>query len=176
MSNAEHSDENKFRIVDKRRFTSSGEPVAVSASGSESSPVPEPKKSEPTIGAGQSKAGHQTEKQDVEARSSQHTAQKKSAKPRESVSGGNMEIDFSSFVVSLATQAMMMLGEVPHPESGKRGVNMEAARQTIDILGLLEDKTQGNLTDAEAHLLSEALTSLRLAFVGITKASQTPRA
>lgn len=79
------------------------------------------------------------------------------------------EVDFSSFVISLATQVVIHLGEIPHPESNQRMENLEAARQTIDILALLEDKTVGNLSQDESHLLKEALTSLRMAFVNKSK-------
>lgn len=79
------------------------------------------------------------------------------------------EVDFSSFVISLATQVVIHLGEIPHPESNQRVENFEAARQTIDILALLEEKTVGNLSQDESHLLKEALTSLRMAFVNKSK-------
>lgn len=75
------------------------------------------------------------------------------------------KIDFVSFVVSLGTQALVMLGEMPSPDTRLPAVNLEAAKQTIDILGLLEEKTKGNLTPEEEKLLSEILATLRMAFV-----------
>jgi hypothetical protein len=74
-------------------------------------------------------------------------------------------VDFPSFVISLATQALVMLGEVPHPETNLVAKNIPAARQTIDILAMIEEKTKGNLSDDEKQLLEEVLSSLRLTFV-----------
>lgn len=81
----------------------------------------------------------------------------------------NLSVDFSSFVISLATQAMMLLGEIENPETKERAVNTEAARQTIDILGMLEDKTRNNLSADEQKLLGDVLASLRMAFVSKVK-------
>ena len=80
-----------------------------------------------------------------------------------------MKLDFTSFIMSLAHQAVVLLGEAPNPETNLVATNIEAARQTIDILGILEDKTKGNLNDAEKNLLDEVLTGLRMAYVKKTK-------
>ncbi|MCC6748674.1 MAG: DUF1844 domain-containing protein [Deltaproteobacteria bacterium] len=73
-------------------------------------------------------------------------------------------IDFSTFVLSLSTSALVLLGEAPDPE-GNRQRDLPLARQTIDILGILEEKTRGNLTDDEQRLLADVLYDLRLRFV-----------
>jgi hypothetical protein len=75
-------------------------------------------------------------------------------------------INFPSFIVGLATQAMMLLGEIPEPQSGQMlPPNLSAARQTIDVISLLQQKTSGNLTEDESKLMQDVLTSLRLAYV-----------
>lgn len=75
-------------------------------------------------------------------------------------------IDFSTFVISLSTSALVNLGAIPSPEGGfapaDRHVAAALARQTIDILGMLEQKTRGNLTGDEERLLHEALVDLRI--------------
>lgn len=76
-----------------------------------------------------------------------------------------LDVDFSSFIVGLATQVLVMLGEIPHPETGLTVKQLDAAKQTIDILALLEIKTQGNLTGDEQQLLGEILASVRMAYV-----------
>ncbi len=73
--------------------------------------------------------------------------------------------DFSTLVVSLATSAMLYLGDIPDPEGGKPTVNLQLARHTIDTLAMLEEKTQGNLSEEEASLLSRFLYDLRVRFV-----------
>ncbi len=72
---------------------------------------------------------------------------------------------FAQLVMQQANMAMMLLGKVPHPESGKAVQDLEAARLFIDQLEMLEAKTKGNLTKPEAGLLKQSLMSLRLAFV-----------
>jgi hypothetical protein len=74
-------------------------------------------------------------------------------------------IDFATFVVSLSHSAVMHMGEAPHPESGKVERNMTLAKQNIDLLALLEEKTKGNLTGDEERLLHQVLFDLRLRFV-----------
>ncbi len=78
-------------------------------------------------------------------------------------------MDFSTFVLSLASSAMVQLGEVPAPDSSAPAIDLPAARQIIEILGMLEEKTRGNLEEAEARLLSSLLYDLRVAFVDAQK-------
>jgi hypothetical protein len=63
----------------------------------------------------------------------------------------------------------MHMGEAPHPESGKVERNMTLAKQNIDLLALLEEKTKGNLTGDEERLLHQVLFDLRLRFVEESK-------
>ncbi len=75
-------------------------------------------------------------------------------------------IDFSTFVLSLATTALIELGLAPDPQTGKpREPNRVLARQTIDSLAMLREKTRGNLDEAEQKLLDGLLTDLRLRYV-----------
>ncbi|MFH0799601.1 MAG: DUF1844 domain-containing protein [Pseudomonadota bacterium] len=75
------------------------------------------------------------------------------------------EINFLTFVLSLATSAQVHLGVVPNPVSGKEEKDMGAAKQTIDILGILQEKTKGNLSDDEDRLLQHVLYDLRMMYV-----------
>ena len=75
------------------------------------------------------------------------------------------EVDFSWYVFTLNYQALVMLGEVPNPETGEVVLNIPAAKHFIDILGMLEEKTKGNLTDSENRMLGDMLANLRLAYV-----------
>jgi hypothetical protein len=74
-------------------------------------------------------------------------------------------IDFSTFVLSLAGSAMVHLGRVPDPTGQSGQVNLEMARQSIDLLVLMRDKTTGNLTPDEASMLERVLHDVRMAFV-----------
>ena len=75
------------------------------------------------------------------------------------------EIDFTTFCVSLASSAFVHLGDIPHPESQKAEPNLVLAKQTIDLLGMLQAKTRGNLTGEEEKLLEHLLADLRLRYV-----------
>jgi hypothetical protein len=81
------------------------------------------------------------------------------------------EIDFTTFVISLGSSAFVHLGEVPHPESQVAAPNLVLAKQTIDILGMLQAKTRGNLTPEEEKLLEHLLLDLRLRYVEKTAAA-----
>jgi hypothetical protein len=75
------------------------------------------------------------------------------------------EIDFGTFVMSLASSVLVHLGELQHPDSEKTEPNLPLAKQTIDILGMLADKTRGNLTEEEQQLLTNLLYDLRMKYV-----------
>jgi hypothetical protein len=75
------------------------------------------------------------------------------------------EVDFNFFVLSLSSSAMMQMGVIPNPLTKKKEKNMEIAKQTIDIIAMLENKTKGNLTQEEDQFLSSILYDLRMKFV-----------
>ncbi len=75
------------------------------------------------------------------------------------------EINFVTFVVSLSTQALMHLGEIPDPMTNQRERDLGAAQHIIDILGMLQDKTRGNLDHDEESLLRSILFDLRMKYV-----------
>lgn len=75
------------------------------------------------------------------------------------------EVNFASFIFSLSTTAMYHLGDFPDPVTKEARQNLAAAKQTIDLLSILEAKTEGNLTADEKQLLEGILYELRLRFV-----------
>jgi hypothetical protein len=75
------------------------------------------------------------------------------------------EITFASLLVSLSSTAFISLGSVPDPESGKTEKNLSLAKQTIDLLGMLREKTRNNLTLEEENLFDHLLHDLRMAYV-----------
>ena len=72
---------------------------------------------------------------------------------------------FANLVLQQSEMALMLMGKVPHPESGQTVRELERARLLIDQLEMLDQKTRGNLTKDEAGLLKQSLMSLRMAFV-----------
>lgn len=79
------------------------------------------------------------------------------------------EINFSTFVISLSTQALMHLGEIADPISGKVAADVPVAKQMIDILGMLKEKTAGNLNASEERLMQDILFDLRMKYVEAVK-------
>jgi hypothetical protein len=81
-------------------------------------------------------------------------------------------IDFQTFVLSLSHSALMHLGEAPDPENGKLEKNLALARQTIDLVSMLEEKTRGNLTGDEERLIGQILFDLRMRYVELSKSKE----
>jgi hypothetical protein len=80
-----------------------------------------------------------------------------------------LQIDLSTFILSLATSAFIHIGLAPDPATQKIEKNLELARQNIELLSLLKTKTKGNLTEDENGLLENLLTEVRLRFVEASK-------
>lgn len=132
-----------FRVADRRRFDSDGN--MREESPAESVPTPEPAREEP-VKRGSAPGG-----------ASGESRQKREQHPT--------DITFSSFVISLATQALMQLGELQPPDGVPLAVDRDGAKQTIDILSMIASKTGGNLDDQEQRLMDEVLHNLRVAFL-----------
>jgi hypothetical protein len=77
-------------------------------------------------------------------------------------------LDFSTFVLGLIGTAYVHLGDAPDPE-GHADRDLLMARQDIDLIGLLQEKTKGNLTGDEERLLEQALCDLRMRYVEVTR-------
>ena len=79
------------------------------------------------------------------------------------------EANFTTFILSLNSSALVHLGQHADPATGGTAKNLPVAKQTIDVLAMLEEKTQGNLTDEERRLLTNVLYELRLLYVKETE-------
>ena len=97
---------------------------------------------------------------------------------------GELSQRFIEFVMMQAQNAALFLGQIPNPQTGKGEVNLELAKMFIDQLGMIQEKTRGNLTNEEAAVLKNTLANLQMAFVevsremreGKTEAAPTPQA
>ena len=81
------------------------------------------------------------------------------------VSSGEMAQRFVEFVMMQAQNAAFMLGQIPHPQTGKAEVNLDMAKLLIDQLVMIQEKTKGNLTTDESKILANALSNLQIVFV-----------
>jgi len=79
-------------------------------------------------------------------------------------------VDFSTHVLSLASSALVALGKMPAPDGETLPLDLETAKHLIDVLGMLEQKTKGNLDEAERKLLASLIYDLRVAYVDAQKA------
>jgi Domain of unknown function (DUF1844) len=138
-----------FKVDDRRRFSSEGE-LKPEFRGSEQQPQP----SEAHAPAGEAaiKLGDAT------------------AGPIPP--GDEPEITFASFMVGLSTQALFHLGEIADPQE-QAHADLPAAQQLIDIIGMLKEKTRGNLDREEQSLIDAILFELRMKYV--ERARQAPR-
>jgi len=95
--------------------------------------------------------------------------EEKAGEHEEAQSSSLPEVNFSSFILSLSSSILLHLGEIADPQSGEKKKDLALAKQTIDIITLLQEKTTGNLTEEEKNLLEHILYDMRMRFV---KASQ----
>ena len=139
MSSEEDKREHQgFTVKDRRRFSETGE----ARSEQHDTPTDAPAAAPPTASHGDSATA---------------TVDPPERPP--------LELNFSMFVISLSTQALAHLGEIPNPIDQQSSVDLGAAQEMIDILGILKEKTKGNLDQSESALLDSVLYELRLRYV-----------
>jgi len=171
-----------FTVTDRRLFTSEGEiRQEVSqeevSSAAASTPQPAPA-AQPDLAPPGSEADAPPAPTAAEQKE-QADAYHKSAKDldaRVELSGHStkeLEMTFERFMASLYMSAMLQLG-LMHEQGGQPRVDLIGARQTIDTLSLLSEKTKGNLTSAEENFLQNCLYELRMAYVEVTNALARP--
>ena len=80
-------------------------------------------------------------------------------------------LSFSTFILSLSTSALMLMGEQLSPENPALPVNLPQAKEIIDILRILEEKTKGNLTEEETNVLRDMLYTLQMKYVELASSS-----
>ena len=137
-----------FRVTDRRRFTEDSEAhEETHASEEAEAAAPEPEPAAP--GAEPGGAGGQSSDEPV---------------------------SFSTFVLGLSTQALLHLGDIESPVSGKVERDLGAARHVIDILGILQAKTKNNLEQAEERLLEAVLYDLRMRYVELVRGTSKEEA
>ena len=162
---AEDGEKDKgFKVADRRRFSAEGE----AKPEVEERPADSPKSGE-KITAQSAQVGPS-----AGARAEASAAYQKAASAQPGAAdAGPQDLTFASFVVGLSTEALALMGEMPHPATGERMHDLLGAQQLIDIIAILQTKTRGNLTHDEEALLEAILFDLRMKYV--EKARQSPR-
>jgi hypothetical protein len=101
------------------------------------------------------------------------------SRPERAHAGGDPLDDptsFLSLIMSLASNAAASLGMMPHPVTGESGVDLKTAKHWIDVLGMLEQKTHGNLDEQEAQVMEGLLADLRMQYVSFSSSPTPPPA
>ncbi len=88
------------------------------------------------------------------------------------IPGADDPASFVNFLSTLATNAAAALGAVPHPATGKRSLDLETGKYWLDVLGMIRDKTKGNLHPQESRLLDGLLGDLRMQYVQLVRATE----
>ena len=179
---AEKKKESEFKVSDRRLFTADGElraveeereeeekamPAAATTTATPAVTAPEP--------ASEAADANAPAPPTASEQQAQHDAYRESARDldrRVELSGHSakeLEVSFEQFMASLYMTAMMQLG-LMHERGGQPAVDIIGARQTIDTLGMLSEKTKGNLTPKEQAFLQNCLYELRMAYVEVTNA------
>ncbi len=180
---ADGGGEQTFRVRDRRQFTSEGErredlpaepevKVDTGAAGAEAPPRPATVR-EPAPPAVPPVAEEPPKKRSLRER----ILGRKGREEEAGVPGPGAappevsaeDINFPNFILSLMTQTLMHMGEIPDPMTQQVHRDLALAKQTIDLIAMLEQKTKGNLTPDEAHLVAEVLYRLRMQFVESAK-------
>ena len=94
-----------------------------------------------------------------------------STSPSSSTESSGVPVTFSSFVISLGSSSLMLMGEQLDPQQSPLPVNLPQAKEIIDLLSVLEEKTKGNLTSEEQAVLRDMLYALRMKYVSLTSKS-----
>jgi hypothetical protein len=154
-----------FTVTDRRLFTADGE-LRSEAAQEEAAP-PVASKAEPEPAAPQAPSAAEQEQQaDAYQKSSQEMGRQVELNGH---SAKDLEITFERFLASLYMTGMLQLG-LMHEQGGQPQLDLIGARQTIDTISLLSDKTKGNLSSKEQNFLQNALYELRMAYVEVTNA------
>lgn len=165
MADEDREKGSTIRIVDKRRFDLEGHERGDADGGDVVENEIKPASVKGSVAqADSAKTTKPIEKPSVENETTDFVMEDDMGEP-----SPEQEITFSSFVVSLATQALMQLGQIKPPPGVNLPVDPMAAKQTIDILTVLQIKTRGNLDAEEDRLLEEVLHSLRIGYVKAAK-------
>src|SRR5436190_10437239 len=93
------------------------------------------------------------------------------AEVQTSTQSGELSQRFIEFVMMQAQNAALFLGQIPNPQTGKGEVNLELAKMFIDQLGMIQEKTRGNLTNEETAVLRNTLSNLQMTFVEVSQQS-----
>jgi hypothetical protein len=161
IGNDDNQDEVSFKVADRRKFNADGsvkEGVVLEAAKAEEKQADQPK------------VETEAATQDLESAETDTPLEVDS--DENEIPGAEDPASFVNFLSTLATNAAAALGALPHPTTGKRTLDLETGKYWLDILGMIKDKTAGNLHPQESRLLDGLLGDLRMQYVQLVKATE----
>ena len=165
----DNEEEVTFKFEDKRKFNADGslrEGVVLEPA---KAPEPAASPSEPATKTSGPVAGHA----DEEAFAADDAGETGDEDYDESdIPGAKDPASFVNFLSTLATNAAAALGAIPHPATGQRSLDLETGKYWLDVLGMIRDKTKGNLHAQENRLLESLLGDLRMQYVQLVRATE----
>ena len=168
-----------FKVVDRRPFNPDGTPRELSEEEkAEAERLAKAAAVENAAAAAIS--SQQAAKQDAppaprdEPRAAPRSKPQRERQPRQAGDPLDDPTSFLSLIMSLASNAAASLGMMPHPVTGETGVDLQTAKHWIDVLGMLEQKTQGNLDEQEAQMIENLLADLRMQYVSFSQSPTPP--
>jgi hypothetical protein len=159
----DNQEEVTFKVADRRKFNADG-------SLKEGVTLEEPKREEPA--AEPPRAAAPAAPAAGDAAETEDDLGEELRDDVADIPGADDPASFVNFLSTLATNAAAALGAVPHPSTGKRTLDLDSAKYWLDILGMLKDKTKGNLHPQEERLLEGLLGDLRFQYVQLVRATE----
>ncbi len=161
MIGHEDNEEVTFKVSDRRKFN----PDGTLRDGVELTP-------EPMMPMPAEDSGEKTAQAAAPAVESPDEPVEDEIDDMEDVPGADDPASFVNFLSTLATNAAAALGAVPHPATGQRSLDLDTGKYWLDVLGMIKDKTAGNLHPQEARLLDGLLADLRMQYVTMVRATE----
>jgi hypothetical protein len=158
-------DQPTFKVTDRRLFNADGSPRD----------VPPDEKPEPTVAAAAEPAAAAVAPEPAGAESPTPAPDDEEDFTAEDLADARDPASFVSFMMSIASNAASALGMMEHPVTHQREVDIELGKHWIDILGMIEKKTAGNLTPQEKRMLDGLLSDLRMQYVSLVNSPQQAR-
>jgi hypothetical protein len=163
-------DQPTFKVTDRRLFNADGSPRDLPP---EEKPEPKVTITEEAAAAATAAAPAAEPKPEAEASANAPEAEEEFSE--EDMAAARDPASFVSFVMSIASNAASALGMMEHPVTHQREVDVELGKHWIDILGMLQKKTEGNLTSQEKRMVEGLLADLRMQYVSLINSPQQAR-
>ena len=155
----DNQEEVTFKVADRRKFNADGS-LKEGVTLEPEKPKDPPKSAEPVRTTAASPAESESADEPVDT------------DEESDIPGAEDPASFVNFLSTLATNAAASLGAVPHPATGKRTLDLDTGKYWLDVLGMIRDKTKGNLHKEEARLLDGLLADLRMQYVQLVRATE----